>query len=189
MCHLSHVSLVWASHCQLTLLTGRRFEGIDQRTTCRFCFCRSDHILSTGCNGWNCAARQHKIYLHSSASQNSTISFWLSGSSHQKAVNLNSFINCSGKKIDFSSFCLNHRKQHNFSDLPPSAYSLDILESMKEQVLLPNANSNIDHKRTNLQLEKFKRISTLNCCKQWFSSFDLAGFVAIVSSNSSYSVG
>ena len=122
-----HVSLVWACPCQLTLLTRCRCGGTDWRTTCRFCFWRSGHILLLGWIRWNCAARHHKIYLHSFASRYSAISFWLSGSDHQRAVNLSTLINCNGKKIDFSSFCLNHKEQHNFSELPPSAYSPDIL--------------------------------------------------------------
>lgn len=41
------------------------------------------------------------------------------------------------KKIDFSSFCLND-KEHNFSGLLSTAYSLDKLLSMKGYILLPN---------------------------------------------------
>lgn len=77
--------------------------------------------------GWDCVVKYHNIYLHSSIFQNSTISLWLSGSDHQRAVNLNSLIKYNGKKkIDFSSFCLNY-KEDNFSGLLPSAYSLDKL--------------------------------------------------------------
>lgn len=44
-------------------------------------------------------------------------------------------------KIDLSIFCLKQNEEYNFSELLPSAYSLDILEPIKGQILLPNANS------------------------------------------------
>lgn len=46
VCQFTPFSVMWASCSQLTLLTGCRFDGTDLRTMCRFCFCRSGHILS-----------------------------------------------------------------------------------------------------------------------------------------------
>lgn len=61
--------------------------------------------------GWDCVARHHNIYLHSSIFQCSTISFWLSGSDHQRAVNLNSLIKYNGKKDRFLKLLFKLQRQ------------------------------------------------------------------------------
>lgn len=132
--------LIEASLCLLVLLTRCRFDGIDRRTTYRFCFYRSGRILSVSGNGWNCATRHHKIYSHSFASQ---FKYFLLAfrirSSH--STKLEQPHQLQWIKIDLSIFCLKQNEEYNFSELLPSAYSLDILESIKGQILFPNVNS------------------------------------------------
>lgn len=124
----------------MVLTEGPHIDSVSADQVIFYLFFLSQKWLKLYCKAFYFT---YKIYLLSSASQYSAISFWLSGSDHQITVNLNSLINCKEKKIDFSCSCLNQKEQRNFSELLPSAYSLDIFESIKGQIFLPNANSNI----------------------------------------------